>query len=110
MNEAAVEWLERVRDAERRGDHLKAHDLAMQGLREHGDSIALKHRAVLSLARCGSTEGAERLLRELGLAGHSDEDARAATRGAPSLARPPRCTRRCTHEPADITQASTRQR
>jgi adenylate cyclase len=74
MNEAAVEWLERVRDAERRGDHLKAHDLAMQGLREHGDSIALKHRAVLSLARCGSTEGAERLLRELGLAGHSDED------------------------------------
>ena len=47
----ATDWLEAVKDAERRGELLTAVDLAEQGLAERPDDLWLKHRAVLALAR-----------------------------------------------------------
>ncbi len=59
---------------ERRGELLAAFDLAERGLGQHPDQIALKHRAVLALARTGATEEAARRFREYGLAEIPDED------------------------------------
>jgi Adenylate and Guanylate cyclase catalytic domain len=56
----AAQWLEAVRDAERRGELLTAFDLAECGLAEHPGDVWLEHRAVLALARAGSTEEAAR--------------------------------------------------
>jgi len=52
---SAAEWAEAVRDAERRGELLTAFDLAERALEEYPDDLWLKHRAVLALARAGST-------------------------------------------------------
>lgn len=67
-------WLEAVRREERRGELLAAFDLAEQGLAEHPDDAALKHRAVLTLARAGATEEAARRFVEYGLDRSEDED------------------------------------
>jgi hypothetical protein len=67
-------WLEAVRREERRGELLAAFDLAERGLAEHPDDLALKHRAVLALARAGATEEAARRFAEYGLGGVEDED------------------------------------
>lgn len=70
----AATWLEAVLAQERRGELLTAFDLAERGLAEHPDDLALKHRAVLALARAGATaQAAERFL-EYGLAEVKDED------------------------------------
>src|SRR5437763_15465411 len=66
-----------VLDAERRGELLSAFDLADRGLAEHPDDLWLKHRAVLALARAGSTGEAARRFVEYGLAGVEDEDVAA---------------------------------
>src|SRR3954453_13303250 len=68
---------EAVLEAERRGELLMAFDLAERGLAERPDDIWLKHRAVLALARAGSTGEAARRFSEDGLAGVEDEDVAA---------------------------------
>jgi tetratricopeptide (TPR) repeat protein len=70
----AAEWLEAVRYAERRGELLAAFDLAERGIARHPDDVWLKHRAVLALARAGSTEEASRRFDEYGLAEIETED------------------------------------
>ncbi len=71
------DWLEAVVQAERRGELLRAFDLAEQGLDEHPGNVALQHRAVLALARAGSTDQAARRFAEYGLSEVASEDARA---------------------------------
>src|SRR3954464_4430794 len=68
---------EAVLEAERRGELLMAFDLAERQLAERPDDIWLKHRAVLALARAGSTGEAARRFAEYGLAGIEDEDVAA---------------------------------
>src|SRR3954469_13001974 len=71
------DWHEAVLDAERRGELLTAFDRAERGLDEHPDDLWLKHRAVLALARAGSTDEAARRFREYGLAAVEAEDVAA---------------------------------
>lgn len=54
------------------GDMLAAYDIVAAGLSSHPDSIALKHRAVLLLARCGATSRARREFERSGLAAVHD--------------------------------------
>ena len=63
-----------VADAERRGELLTAVDLAEQGLEEHPGATELRYRAVLSLARAGSTEQAAKRFEEYGLREVGTED------------------------------------
>ena len=74
---SAPEWLEAVKDAERRGELLVAVDLAERGLAEHPTDLWLRHRAVLALARSGSTGEAGRRFREYGLDEVAEEDVAA---------------------------------
>jgi hypothetical protein len=73
----ALAWREAVREAERQGELLAAFDAAERGLVEHPSDRWLQHRAVLALARAGSTEEAQRRFREYGLGDVETEDARA---------------------------------
>ena len=70
----ATDWLEAVKDAERRGELLTAVDLAEQGLAERPDDLWLKHRAVLALARAGATEEAARRFERYGLQATEEDD------------------------------------
>jgi class 3 adenylate cyclase len=70
----ATDWLEAVKDAERRGELLTAVDLAEQGLAERPEDLWLKHRAVLALARAGATEEAARRFERYGLQTTEEED------------------------------------
>ena len=70
----ATDWLEAVKDAERRGELLTAVDLAEQGLAERPDDLWLKHRAVLALARAGATEEAARRFERYGLRAAEEDD------------------------------------
>jgi Adenylate and Guanylate cyclase catalytic domain/MAP3K TRAFs-binding domain len=70
-------WLNAVRREERRGELLTAFDLAERGLAQHPGDVALKHRAVLALARTGATEEAARRFDRYGLSASSDEDVSA---------------------------------
>ena len=74
----AAEWLAAARDAERRGELLEAIDLAERGLERHPDDLALRHRAVLCLARSGATEQAAERYRRYRLAEHEDDEDVAA--------------------------------
>ena len=56
---------------------LMAFDLAERALREHPDDVWLRHRAVLALARAGSTSEATRRFADYGLKGVDDEDVAA---------------------------------
>jgi hypothetical protein len=71
------QWLERVREAERRGELLDAVDLAERGLAAHPADMPLRHRAILALARAGATEEAARRFVEYGLESVPDEDVAA---------------------------------
>jgi len=71
------EWLAAVRGEERRGELLAAFDAADRGLAEHPEDLALKHRAVLALARAGATEEAARRFAEYGLSEVHYEDVAA---------------------------------
>jgi hypothetical protein len=73
----ATWWLDAVRREERRGELLTAFDLAERGLEEHPDDEALKHRAVLSLARAGATEEAARRFELFGLGRSADQEIEA---------------------------------
>jgi len=70
-------WLDDVVAAERSGELLSAVDLAERGLEEHPGDVALQYRAVLALARAGSTEQAARRFEEYGLCSVDTEDVRA---------------------------------
>jgi hypothetical protein len=72
-----AEWLELVRSAERGGELLTAADLAERGLAEHPGDVWLAHRAVLALARAGSTDEAARRFDAYGLGGRQEEDVAA---------------------------------
>jgi hypothetical protein len=72
-----AEWLELVRSAERGGELLTAADLAERGLAEHPGDVWLAHRAVLALARAGSTEEAARRFDAYGLGDREEEDVAA---------------------------------
>lgn len=74
---SAGKWLEAVTDAERRGELLEAVDLAERGLAEHPEDVWLRHRAVLCLARSGSTEEAARRFDAYRLGELDDEDVSA---------------------------------
>ena len=65
---------EAVLEAERRGEMLMAFDLAERALEANPEDLWLKHRAVLALARAGSTGEAERHFSDYGLDGVDDED------------------------------------
>jgi hypothetical protein len=77
MAAGAGQWLEQVVAAERRGELLSAVDLAERGLEGHPSDAALQYRAVLALARAGSTGEAARRYDEYGLSSLDDEDAQA---------------------------------
>ncbi len=72
-----AEWLDAVMAAERRGELLTAFDLAERGLDDHPGDAGLQHRAVLALARAGSTDQAAARFEEYGLAGDGGEEVRA---------------------------------
>jgi Adenylate and Guanylate cyclase catalytic domain len=74
---AASTWLHAVRSAERRGELLAGYDLAMRGLDEFPGDTDLRYRAVLALARTGSTEQARRQFDALDLAAVETEDVAA---------------------------------
>jgi hypothetical protein len=74
---SASAWLDEVVTAERRGELLMAFDLAERGLEEHPGDVLLQHRAVLALARAGSTEQAARRFEDYGLADVATEDVQA---------------------------------
>jgi hypothetical protein len=74
---AAAEWLDLVRREERRGELLAAYDLANRGLEEHPGHVELAFRAVLALARAGSTGEANRRFVELGLTAVETDDVSA---------------------------------
>jgi hypothetical protein len=67
-------WLDAVRDAERRGELLAAVDLAERGLAEHPESLWLKYRSALALARAGATQGAAERFERYGLGASAEED------------------------------------
>ncbi len=67
-------WLELVEDAERRGELLLAVDLAERGLAEHPEDRLLQYKAVLALARSGSTAEAARRFAAHGLEDERGED------------------------------------
>jgi class 3 adenylate cyclase len=70
-------WLEAAEEQERRGELLAAFDLAERGLAEYPDDLRLEHRAVLALARAGSSGEASRRFDEYGLGRFDDEDVAA---------------------------------
>ena len=74
MERSAAEWVEVVKEAERRGELLVAVDRGERGLAEHPGDSELAHRAVLALARSGSTAEASRRFAELRLDGSENED------------------------------------
>ena len=71
------EWRDAVLEAERNGELLLAFDRADRALALHPSDRWLQHRAVLALARAGSTDEAERRFDAYGLADVDDEDAAA---------------------------------
>ena len=74
---ASGQLLESVDNAMNVGRYLAAHDLAMSGLETHSDSVLLKHRAVLAIARTGATKRAVELFNQLGLGEVSSVDQKA---------------------------------
>jgi hypothetical protein len=70
-------WRDVVRAAERGGELLAAVDLAERGLAEHPGDVWLAHRAVLALARAGSTAEAARRFEAYGLGEREEEDVAA---------------------------------
>src|SRR5579862_4028702 len=83
MGLSSADWLGQARASERAGQLFKAYDLALQGLGEHPEDVALKHRAVLCLARAGATRLAQRRYVEFGLAAASDLEDVAALAALP---------------------------
>jgi hypothetical protein len=74
---SAADWLEAVVAEERRGELLTAFDLAERALVEHPHDRALQHRAVLALARAGSTDLAAERFEQYSLGSDASEDVRA---------------------------------
>jgi class 3 adenylate cyclase/tetratricopeptide (TPR) repeat protein len=60
-------WLALANKVFRNGEFFRAFDLAQAGLRAHPDNLALKHRAVLSLANSGALDLAAEQFVTLGL-------------------------------------------
>jgi class 3 adenylate cyclase len=74
MSDDHGSWLNDARSHAAAGDHLLAYDVAMHGLERHPGDAALKHAAVLALARSGATAKARDLYLELGLGNVSRGD------------------------------------
>jgi hypothetical protein len=71
-------WLMDARSHAAAGDHLLAYDVATHGLERHPGDAALKHAAVLALARSGATAKARERYLELGLGNVSRGDVPSA--------------------------------
>ena len=67
-------WLNDARSHAAAGDHLLAYDVATHGLERYPEDAALKHAAVLALARSGATAKARERHLELGLGNVSRGD------------------------------------
>ena len=67
MAGGAERWLATAKVHAQAGDQLLAYDVCVQGLEENPEDPALKHAAVLALARSGATLQARQLYRELAL-------------------------------------------
>jgi class 3 adenylate cyclase len=74
MPDSREAWLSSVLDAERRGELLLAFDLVERALVEFPGDVELQYRAVLALARSGSTAEAARRFEEYELGAVGDED------------------------------------
>ncbi len=74
LSRTTAEWRELVLDAERRGELLSAVDLAERGLEQYPEDLWLRHRAVLALARSGSTGEASRRFAEYELDRVADDE------------------------------------
>ena len=86
----AAEWLEMVRRGERQGELLAVYDIANRGLEQHPEDVNLAYRAVLALARSGSTSEAERRFVELHLTDVDTEDVASLWARHPEGPRPRR--------------------
>lgn len=71
------DWHDAVLAEERRGEPLAAVELAQQALADHPDSLWLRHRAVLALARAGATRRAMERFEAFGLDGSEDPEVAA---------------------------------
>ncbi len=60
--EPEADWLARIEQARRQGNHLLVYDLAQRALQDWPDTIAFEHQAILALARAGATNNAPRAL------------------------------------------------
>lgn len=69
-----VDWIARVRSAERSGNYLVAHDLATKGLAEHPADVSLRYLATRTLARTGAFGQAAAMYARFGLAEEDDAD------------------------------------
>ncbi|MEM7746325.1 MAG: tetratricopeptide repeat-containing protein, partial [Pseudomonadota bacterium] len=74
MTGSAQEMLDALDALIRRSEYIAAFDLAQQGVAAHPDSVALRHRGVLSLARMGATARAAALFDSWGLHEVSDDE------------------------------------
>jgi class 3 adenylate cyclase len=66
-----------VHAALRRGDCIKAYDMAMRALERTPEDFRLRYLAVLALARSGAAQRAQELYHELDLGSREDSDTRA---------------------------------
>jgi len=69
--------LDEIDHARRRGDLLRAFDIAWSGVKAFDQNLPLKYQAVLALARTGAHRGAEALYKRWHLNQQSDEDYQA---------------------------------
>jgi len=70
-------WLNEAQSRAAAGDHLLAYDVASRGLEQYPQDPALKHAAVLALARSGAPAKAGERYLELGLGNVSRADVSA---------------------------------
>src|SRR6266566_5706843 len=71
-------WLNEAQSRAAAGDHLLAYDVASRGLEQYPHDPALKHAAVLAMARSGATAKARERYEELGLGDVSRADVSAS--------------------------------
>ncbi len=74
QSQSAAEWLAQVRELERRGEYLRAYDLARTGLEQYPHDRPLQYRSVLVLARSGATNLARQHYQHYQLADSDNED------------------------------------
>lgn len=72
--QSAGDWLAQLRELERRGEYLRAYDIARIGLEQYPNDKQLQYRSVLVLARSGATNLARQHYENYQLADSDSED------------------------------------